>query len=397
MLTTLDKYLLRNFLFAYLATFSCLVLMYIVIDVFAKFEEFTAPDPARQAIKETRANAADTTGHKHRQGKPVREETASQRAWLFCRNVVVFYGYRIPVFFQRVNGIMLLLAGAFTLGLLERRNELMPILSSGVSMRRLLIPLGAVTSFFLVLQLLDTELVIPHCADNLLRQAEDPLGKRPLLVPGTFDDRHIHIEARVAYPLRQMIQYARVTLPPDLAGNTIHINSMEMFYHPGTGAHDHGWIMNGCKPEKLQIKHPAIREIQPGQFFLHTELSYTRLTRRPNWYLYHSTAQLMDVIENEQGVAQRSAIIGQVHQRMLAPIYDLLLILLGLPIIAGRSEWNIFIRVGWCLLIFAMMQGLGMASTMMAKNDAVDPALAAWLPLLMFGPFVPPVLTSMRT
>jgi lipopolysaccharide export system permease protein len=311
--------------------------------------------------------------------------------------VAVFYGYRITVFFQRVNGIMLLLAGAFTLGLLERRNELMPILSSGVSIRRLLVPLGVVASFFLTLQLLDTELIIPHCADNLLRQAEDPLGKRPLLVPGTFDDKHVHIEARVAYPLRQMIQYARVTLPPDFSGNTLHIQSMEMFYHPGTGTHDHGWIMNGCKPERLSIKHPSIRQLQPGQFFLHTELSYSRITRRPNWYLYQSTTDLLDAIENEHGLSQRSAIIGQIHQRMLAPFYDLLLILLGLPIIAGRSEWNIFIRVGWCLLIFALLQGLGMGTTMMAKSDAIDPALAAWLPLLLLGPLVPSMLSSMRT
>lgn len=397
MVTLLDRYLIRQFVFAYLATFASMVLMYIVIDVFTKFEEFTAPDPAKVLQKQQRANQASTTGVVYQKGKPVIEQTGTEKLTTFFRNVGVYYAYRIPVFFQRVNGIIILLAGAFTLGWMERQNELMPILAAGVPLRRLLIPLAAITGFFLILQWLDTELVIPHCADNLLRQAEDPLGKRPLLVSGTFDNRHIHIEAKVAYPNRQMIQFARVTLPPDVSGKTLHIQSKEMFYHVGTGADDHGWFMNGCTPETLPVNHPAIRQLKPGQFFLHTELNYKRLVRRPNWYLFQSTVDLFEALETEEGLPQRSAVIGLMHQRLVAPFYDLLLFLLGLPIIVGRSEWNIFVRVAWCLMIYGLLQGLGMATSALIKTDTIDPALAAWLPLLILGPIVPPVLTTMRT
>lgn len=397
MLKLLDRYLLKQFLFAYLATFLSLVIMYMVIDVFTKFEEFTSPDPAKVALKEQRASEASTTGMTLRRGKPVVEQKTLEQIKTFCRNVYVYYIYRIPVFFQRVNGIILLLAGAFTLGWMDRQNEMMPILSAGVPLRRLLMPLGIVTCFFLVLEVLDTELVIPQCADQLLRQAEDPLGKRPLLVPGTFDDNRIHIEARVAYPLRQMIQHARVTIPNHILGGIVHINSMEMFYHPGTGPDDHGWIMNGCQPATLPGQNRIIRPMEPGQFFLQTDLTYNRLTRRPNWFLYQSTESILDILENEQGMAQRSTIIGHLHQRMLLPLYDLLLLLLGLPIIASRSEWNIFIRVGWCILIFAVVQGFGMGTAMLVKSELIDPALAAWLPLLVLGPLVPPIVSGMRT
>ncbi|HMP16333.1 MAG TPA: LptF/LptG family permease, partial [Gemmatales bacterium] len=215
-MTTLDKYLLRNFIFAYLAIFACLVIMYIVIDVFTKFEEFTVADSSRIARKAQRAQAFDTTGQNYTieaEKLIPNENNAWQRIRSFCKNVTVFYAYRLPVFFQRVNGIMLLLAGAFTIGLMESQNELIPVLSSGVPIWRLLIPIGCMASIFLIMQVLDTEMVIPHCADHLLRQAEDPMGKRPLLVPGTFDEKHVHVDARVAYPQRQMIQHARVTLP----------------------------------------------------------------------------------------------------------------------------------------------------------------------------------------
>ncbi len=78
-------------------------------------------------------------------------------------------------------------------------------------------------------------------------------------------------------------------------------------------------------------------------------------------------------------------------------VRSLLLLLLGLPILASRSEWNLFIRIGWCLLIFTLIQAIGMGCTMMVKTDSIDPALAAWLPLLLLGPLVPSVVTSMRT
>lgn len=397
MLTLLDRYILRRFVFAYLGTFTSLMLMYITIDVFSKFEEFTTVDPAKLAIKIRKAEAAGTSGGTTTAVQQMSKVETGEKLKVFFHNVYIYYKYRLPVFFQRVNGIMLLLAGAFTLGWMERQNELVPILSAGIPLRRLLIPLSGVTCVFLLLQWLDTEFVIPHCADHLLRIAEDPLGKRPLLVPGTFDMNHVHIEARVAYPQRQMIQHARVTIPAELMGNTLHVHSKEMFYQPGNSADDHGWIMNGCTPTLVPAIYPGLKQLAPGQFFLKTELSYHRLTRRPNWYLYVSTWELFDIIENEQSIAQRSAIIGQLHQRLLAPFYDILLLCLGLPIIAGRSEWNLVIRVGWCLLIFVLIQAVCMGCGMLVKSDSLDPALAGWLPLLLLGPLVPAVVSSMRT
>jgi len=180
-------------------------------------------------------------------------------------------------------------------------------------------------------------------------------------------------------------------------GTTLHITSEEMFYRPGNSPEEHGWIMNGCNPPMLPMPLPYLHNIQPGQIFLQTDLTYERLTRRPNWFLYQSTLRLLDVVENETGTSQRAAIIVHVHQRLLAPVLDLLLLMLGLPLIASRSEWNIFIRVGWCLLIFALLQALGMAGSMLSKSDMLEPILAAWFPLLLLGPLVPPALGSMRT
>jgi lipopolysaccharide export system permease protein len=170
-----------------------------------------------------------------------------------------------------------------------------------------------------------------------------------------------------------------------------------MYYRPGQGDEAHGWIMNGCTPDRLPFSHPSVHFLQPGQFFLQTELTYDRLTRRPHWYVFAATPELLDTLENEHGTAQRTAILAHIHQRLVAPLYDLLLLLLGLPIIASRSPRNIYIRVGWCLFIFGGVQALAMASAILSKNDFLEPALAAWLPLILLGPLTAPMLASMRT
>jgi lipopolysaccharide export system permease protein len=393
-MTLFDRYLLRHFAFAYCAGFLSLLTMYIVIDVFTKFEEFTAPDAAKIALKKERTATAST---RDQNDKLPGENSLWGQLKTFGRNVTVYYSYRIPVFYQRINGIVLLLSAAFTIGWMERQNELTPILAAGIPLGRLLAPLGGITIFFLCVGIFNTECLIPRCAEHLLRQAEDPLGKRPLLVPGAFDSRRIHVEARVAFPSKRMLQHARVTLPPSLFGATMHLTSQEMFYRPGHGGDEHGWILNGCVPEMLPAQLPYLHNLHPGQIFLQTELTYERLTRRPNWFLYQSTGTLLNVMENEPGTSQRSAIMVHVHQRLISPVMDLLLLLLGLPLIASRSPWNIFIRVGWCLLIFALLQGLGMAGAMLSKSDLLEPSLAAWFPLLLLGPLVAPALTSMQS
>src|SRR5262245_33337392 len=101
MTTLLDRYLLRRFVFAYLATFVSMVVLYMVIDVFTKFEEFTAPDPAKVALKEQTARTS-ATGLTIKRGKAVVDEPLTDQIVSFLRNVCYFYAARIPVFFQRI-------------------------------------------------------------------------------------------------------------------------------------------------------------------------------------------------------------------------------------------------------------------------------------------------------
>src|SRR5262249_27330218 len=152
-------------------------------------------------------------------------------------------------------------------------------------------PVAASVFVLLGLGVANREYLIPRCAPFLLRETEDPLGRRPLLVQGCYDGNQVHIEGRVAFPDRKMIQHARITLPPEFAGGLVHLTCKEMFFREANERDAAGWWLMACKPEKLDRSHPLLHWLGPGTYFLFTDLNYERLTRRPNWFFYQSTGR----------------------------------------------------------------------------------------------------------
>lgn len=381
-MSMIHRYFLGQFLWAYWAVLVSLFLVYLLLDVFTKIDEF-AIDPKRRTLPAT-AEQASTD--------PLAVETKTERAQAradlptFFRNLAFYYTYRAPVFYDRINAFLILLAATFSLGWLERQNELTPLMAAGMPLGRLLRPLWLVVAVLIGLGVANRECIIPVCAPYLLREAEDPLGRRPLLVQGGYDENDIHIEGRVAYPERKMIQHARLTLPGTLSSDLTVIQCKEMFYRPAAGAEPSGWWLMGCTPERLDKPHPALHVLGPGRFFLVTDLSYERLTRRPNWHAYQATRRLVHLLDNEQHCPRRTEIIAIVHRRFTGPVLEFLLTVLGIPLIIGRTGRPLIFKVGGVMMLCGGVLLLDYFCASLARAEYLDPVLSSWLPLLFLGP-----------
>ena len=69
----------------------------------------------------------------------------------------------------------------FTVAWMQRNNEQVPLLSAGVSTRRIVLPVLVCAFFMLSLTVLNQELVIPQVADQLtFRPATIPAATRSL-------------------------------------------------------------------------------------------------------------------------------------------------------------------------------------------------------------------------
>ncbi len=76
------------------------------------------------------------------------------------------------------------------------------------------------------------------------------------------------------------------------------------------------------------------------------------------------------------------------HERILRGPMDMCLVLLGLPLVVNRGDKRLFNVVGQAmgivLIFFALKTTAG---GMGSSGYLLTPSLAAWIPLILLGPF----------
>lgn len=353
----LDRLLLRAFLQAWLICFTSLVALYVVIDAFQRLDDFLA------------ANQAGGWAN----------------LWLIIAD---YYGVQLAIIFDRLAGTMTLLAALFTLAWMQKSNELIPLLATGVPLRRLLRPILLGTLLFIGLGAANRELLLPRLASRLQKPPDDPEGRRLVYVGGMYDTNDVLIEGHTAQLAKRVVYRFSATLPPQLAGMLLSVKAKEAHYiPPGEGPNSGGWLLIETQPaEPPPLPTDVLRLIDPGKLFLRTErVTFEVLTRPRGWHEYASSADLY--AELDRGEATNLASLAmQVHQRQVAPLVTLVTVLLGVGLLLRDLHRAVFINIALCLGMAGLLYAAGLAARYLGERDFVQPALAAWLPVLFFGP-----------
>jgi lipopolysaccharide export system permease protein len=74
------------------------------------------------------------------------------------------------------------------------------------------------------------------------------------------------------------------------------------------------------------------------------------------------------------------------HMRLTRPLVGVVLVLLGLSVILRNPNRHVFISAGLCLVFTAVFYSFVLGCKYLGDADYVTPPLAAWLPVLIFGP-----------
>jgi lipopolysaccharide export system permease protein len=351
----LDRALIRGYLKSYLVCLVSLLSLYIVVDLFPNVEEFA---------------------ENHKGLTPV------------LKHIGTYYGYKVPKIFDQLCEPIVLQAAMFTVAWMQRNNELLPLLSAGVSTHRVVRPVLFSACAMLALTGLNQELIIPRIGGYLLNSRDDPNGEKNLEVHGAFEPNMIHIEGGVASRRERVVKEFNCLIPEGIARNMIHLQAREAYYYPpGNGPHSGGWLLTGASPPELEEDYPGVLEsLDRGKYFLHTrEVTFDTVTRPRNWFICASTLQLFREL-NRSDSTRLASMAVLFHMRLTRPILGLLLVFMGLSVILRDQNRNVFISTGLCLLLCAVFFAACFTCKYLGDSEFLSPALAAWLPVLGFGP-----------
>jgi len=364
MFTIHDRKMIFNYLKAYLFCLVSLTGLFIVVDLFMNLEDFTAHRKDFESV---------------------------------VKFVGVYYGYKAFFIFDRLCESVVLLAGMFTVAWMQRNNELLPLLSAGISTRRAVFPVLLCASAMMALVELNQEFALPDIDIFMLENRQNPDGAKETDVKGSFDMNNIHVSGKTAVKKDALVKEFVALIPRSIGRDSITVlQAKEARYIPlrDDDKRTGGWLLKNTIPAELPNwpvdQEDILKPLGDGVYFLKTkDVDFDTIVRVKNWFMYLPTWRLLKELDRP-GNTQHASLAVVFHMRLTRPVVGIILVLLGLSVILRDQNRNIFISAGLCLILcvlfFASIFACQYLGSTPETSEYISPALAAWLPVIVFGP-----------
>jgi lipopolysaccharide export system permease protein len=383
----LDRYIVRTYVFSLAIVFAALMGLAVILDQFFNVNEF---------FKNT--GGAQPAGF-----------------WTILGNMANYYFYKTFEFFQWLAAPSLLVAAAAALVRLNRGRELTGIKAAGVSLYRVMWPMILVALAVDAFYVANQEGIIPGIAAQLARDPDD-LAVQDRFPVDFIRDEHNNILYAPLYDPKTREMLAEPRAVPG-TNNLVFVARVRIFLRDskykarGTieakravwNPKKRGWDLTaGIKlppteeagaPDRL----PAGPEGDPYPFYS-TNVGPEEILRHraSDFHRYLSYGELKTLADDPMRGNRRQLQVAM-HQHVTMPILNLLVLLLGLPFVAGREERNYFASIGVAVVLFIGVYVLSFTSTAFGNAGHLSPLLAAWFPIFVVLPASILSMESLRT
>lgn len=364
-MNTIDRYIARTFFGGYLILSAIGLALRIVIDLLVNIDEFTE-DPSIPLLT-------------------------------VLGRVTDFYFFNIPLYYSQLSGPLIAFAAAFTLAMMLRNNELTALISAGVPLQRLIIPIIAVASSLYVVSMLNRELLIPANAEKIARSHDDVLGSSRSGVYCVRDNNNAALSAIEFNPVTGVMRYVFIIEPTKPGESSSIVEADAARYDPDRKV----WRLDRGRrvshpdpgtPDALQGR-VGITLIDEYPFRMTPE--QLGLRRGGQWADLLSIRQLNQLLLS-QNLANRPSLNMTRHVRLTEPLAQLVLLLLALPAFLAREPLNVLAGGGRAVLVGgAFFLVLFLTQGLAADIDYA--ALVAWIPILAFGPLAVIQVANIKT
>lgn len=373
----LDRERFWSFAKAYVICFVALVGLYVVIDAFENIDEFA--------------------------------KISSSTAELF-RNMGRYYLIKMSGFYDRLCGVITMMAAIFTVTWMQKNNELLAMLAAGISTRRVIRPVLVSAVIVSGLAVVNQEFIMPPIAEELQKRPDDD-GVKKVPVTSRDDSRGLGLSGQAADRSHRTIFWFSATIPVKVASEIVEVQAKQArYFPPGSGTPlEGGWLLMGARlnnrPSSDDYKEVLTRvddvkgfplpitfdgqdfplPIPGAAFFLRSDLSFESMTRSRQWYQFAGTGDLVRALREPSNKPEWTDIEVFVHARLVRPLASLALLGLSLPLVLGGQGRNMFINLGLSLATSGAFYAVSFMAQFFGASGAITTAQSAWIPLIGFG------------
>jgi len=373
-MTILDRYVTKNFLIGYLIAFMVTIGMCITTDLFVNIDEFA--------------------------------ENAALGVGAMMYKIITFYALRMLLWYRDLAGIIVVIAAVFSLARGTRSNELIAVMSSGVSLKRLIAPIVLLAAILTAVQIADQELLIPRYAHQLTMKHDDMTSQKAydvwfasdsagnLLCAGSFNES-TGTAVNPYIILRQRLH------GQDQWKVSGYIRAQEARYDYGR----QGWVLKDGTQTKIAALTAVDFEsprVVPADFFASVlQPEQIPMRKQEGYKALLSSAQLVHLAQNE-GTRQSdlAELYLQKHSRITDPIMNLVMLLVALAVLVCRDPRDMksaiaisFATTAGCFVLIFICK---MFATEVFMNQ-IRPELWAWAPIFIFVPVAFVQMDAMKT
>ena len=348
MLTRLDRYIIGKFLSTFFFSLALVSAVSIVIDLAEKIDDFI-------------------------------QNEASTRQLIFD-----YYIYFIPWFYSLFNNLFVFIAVVFFTSRLAFNSEIIAMLASGLSFRRLLRPYLVAASLLAVLSFFMNSWIIPYCNGKKVAFENQYINGRK---NEEHWQRNVHSQLQPGvymyidnFSKRDSVGY-KFSLERFKGRQLEYKLSGERFlWNPKTGKWQvENYMERSFYNRKEKLVKGERKDIDiafnPQEFFL----------RKDDVGIYN-TAELNRIIEEEKmrGAEKIEFYLVERYRRWAMPFSTLILTLIGLSISSRKVRGGIGLHIGFGLGLAFSFIFLGQLTFTFAYSGDIPPLLAVWIPNILY-------------
>jgi len=373
---TLDKYVAKSFITGYFIAFMVMIGLCVVVDLFVNIDEFA--------------------------------EHTDKGIMTVLANIGTYYGSQCTLYFRDLAGMITVLAAVFSLGKMTKHNELIAVMASGVSLKRVIAPIILLSIVFTGFLVIDQEILIPRLANKLIRIHDYDAEKGSQYSVWFMSDSQGSLICTPKYtektktmtnPTFILRQQGKKLNEWKVVGK-VKANSAVYNQDKARWDLDRGirTILNTNdssenqgQPDIDKVDYFAT-DVTPDQIPLRRQESYKAML---------SSRQLANLANQETKIKDQAELISQQNFRITDPIINLIMLMVALPVLVCRDPKAMKPAIAKSFAItaacFVVAFGCKMISTEEFIFNRIWPELWAWLPILIFFPVALIEIDSMKT